>query len=40
MTLSCNHIALNSVMIGANEYEGHYAFDLLYIHRYAYSGPS
>jgi TnpA family transposase len=30
MTLSCNHVALNTTVIGANEYEGHYAFDLLY----------
>ncbi len=30
MTLSCNHVALKTTIIGANEYEGHYAFDLLY----------
>ena len=30
MTLSCNHVALNTTVIGANEYEGHYAFDLLF----------
>jgi len=30
LTLSCNHVALNTQIIGANEYEGHYAFDLLY----------
>lgn len=30
MTLSCNHVALNTTIIGANEYEGHYTFDLLY----------
>ena len=30
LTLSCNHIALNTVMIGANEYEASFAFDLLY----------
>ncbi len=29
MTLSCNHVALKTRVIGANEYEGHYAFDLL-----------
>ena len=30
MTLSCNHVALNTQIIGANEYEAHWAFDLLY----------
>jgi len=30
LTLSCNHVALKTKVIGANEYEGHFAFDLLY----------
>ncbi|MEZ9439111.1 Tn3 family transposase [Vibrio atlanticus] len=30
MTLVSNHVPLNTTVISANEYEGHYAFDLLY----------
>lgn len=30
MNLISNHVPLNTRMIGANEYEGHFAFDLLY----------
>ncbi|OLQ73217.1 hypothetical protein BIT28_25710 [Photobacterium proteolyticum] len=30
MTLVSNHVPLNTIVISANEYEGHYAFDLLY----------
>lgn len=29
-SLLCNHIPLNSMLIGAHEYEGHYLFDLWY----------
>lgn len=30
LTLVSNHVPVNTQVIGANEYEGHYAFDLLY----------
>ncbi|WP_053014299.1 MULTISPECIES: Tn3 family transposase [Xenorhabdus] len=30
MTLVSNHVPINTVVISPNEYEGHYAFDLLY----------
>ncbi|MFT5084696.1 MAG: hypothetical protein ACI9Y1_002752, partial [Lentisphaeria bacterium] len=30
MSLVCNHVPINAIVIGANEYEGHYAFDLLF----------
>lgn len=30
ITLVSNHVAVNARVIGANEYEGHFAFDLLY----------
>ncbi len=30
MTLVSNHVPLQTTVISANEYEGHYAFDLLY----------
>lgn len=30
MTLVCNHAPLETVVISPNEYEGHFAFDLLY----------
>jgi len=30
MSLVCNHVPINTIVIGANEYEGHYAFDLLF----------
>jgi TnpA family transposase len=30
MTLVCNHVPLETVVISPNEYEGHFAFDLLY----------
>ncbi len=30
ISLVSNHVAVNAMVIGSNEYEGHYAFDLLY----------
>ena len=30
LSLVSNHVAVNAIVIGSNEYEGHYAFDLLY----------
>ena len=30
MSLVSNHVPINTVIIGANEYEGHYVFDLLF----------
>ena len=30
LTLVANHVPINAKVIGANEYEGHHAFDLLY----------
>lgn len=27
-TLLCNHIPINSYLIGTNDYEGHHAFDI------------
>lgn len=30
LTLVSNHVPVNAVVTGSNEYEGHYAFDLLY----------
>ncbi|MDF5463147.1 Tn3 family transposase, partial [Vibrio parahaemolyticus] len=30
LTLVSNHVPVNTKIIGANEYEGHFAFDLLY----------